>query len=194
MFFEDYDDRDGKKVWLSQREVAQLLDVVDDRERQLGMRLGVRCGLRTDEIIDVAPQHVVDGDERTWLRVFDGKGDKYRQTPVPQDLATTLRTIDDYRDEPSDEPVVPKSTRSLRRWMQDAREQLLEETDEPGWQYLEMHDLRRTWASSLRNEDVDAMVVCDWGGWEDLETFMDHYRGTSTPEAQRREAEKVSWL
>jgi hypothetical protein len=38
------------------------------------------------------------------------------------------------------------------------------------------------------------MVVCDWGGWNDLDTFLDHYRGTNSPEAQRREREKVDWL
>ena len=42
--------------------------------------------------------------------------------------------------------------------------------------------------------DVDAMVVCDWGGWNDLDTFLDHYRGTNSPEAQRRERDKVDWL
>ena len=29
------------------------------------------------------------------------------------------------------------------------------------------------------------MVVCGWGDWNDLDTFLDHYRGTHTPEAQR---------
>jgi integrase len=71
---------------------------------------------------------------------------------------------------------------------------LQEATDDFGWQYLGMHDLRRTWATSLRSADVDAMVVCDWGGWDDLDTFLDHYRGTHTPEAQLREREKVDWL
>lgn len=56
------------------------------------------------------------------------------------------------------------------------------------------HDLRRTWATSLRSADVDAMVVCDWGGWDDLETFLDHYRGVHSPEAQKRERNKVDWL
>jgi integrase len=57
-----------------------------------------------------------------------------------------------------------------------------------------MHDLRRTWATALASEDVDPLLVCDWGGWEDLETFLDHYRGTFSPEAQLRERQKVEWL
>jgi hypothetical protein len=41
---------------------------------------------------------------------------------------------------------------------------------------------------------VDALLVCDWGSWNDLETFLEHYRGTYSPEAQQRERGKVGWL
>lgn len=66
--------------------------------------------------------------------------------------------------------------------MADAIETLREETGEPSGEYVWMHDHRRTWATSLRSADVDAVVVCDWGGWEDLETYLDHYWGTHSPE------------
>jgi hypothetical protein len=36
--------------------------------------------------------------------------------------------------------------------------------------------------------------VCEWGGWNDLETFLEHYKGVMTPEGQLREREKVDWL
>lgn len=57
-----------------------------------------------------------------------------------------------------------------------------------------MHDLRRTWATNLRSADVDPLMACDWDGWNDLETFLDHYQGRFSPEAQKREREKVDWL
>jgi hypothetical protein len=34
----------------------------------------------------------------------------------------------------------------------------------------------------------------DWGGWEDWQTFRDHYLAEFSPEALRRERGKVSWL
>ena len=196
MNLEPYDDQDGMKVWLSTDEVDDLLatDALDPAERQLAASLAVRCGLRSHEVLDVAPKDVVDTDAGSMLRVWHGKGDKYRETPIPDLLAERVRTIAEYRPEPDDAPLVDASTRSLRRWIQHAREELVAETGEEGWQYLGAHDLRRTWATQLRNADCDAMVVCDWGGWEDLETFLDHYRGTATPEAQRRERAKVAWL
>ena len=75
-----------------------------------------------------------------------------------------------------------------------ARRELREATDDDGWSHLAFHDLRRTWATSLASTDVDPMLVLDWGGWDDLGPFLEHYRGTYSPEAQRREREKVAWL
>ncbi len=196
MNLRDHDeDEAGKKVWLSQREVEQLEAVAPDTEHRVAFMLGARCGLRSKESLDVAPQHVAKTEAGAMLRVWEGKGDKYRETPMPRDLATTIETIGDVRDSPADEPVLSiSSTRSLRRWVQDARDELAEKHDDDGWRYLSTHDLRRTWATSLSDAEVDPLLVLDWGGWEDLETFLDHYKGKFSPAAQRRAREKVEWL
>ena len=187
--------REDMKVWLSQGEVEQLLDAAKNTEQRIAFALGARCGLRSHEVLDVTPAHVHDTDAGTMLRVYHGKGDKYRETPVPRDLATTIRTVDDFRDEKSTVPIVSvSSTRSLRRWVERAARACEEESGDDGWSHLGFHDLRRTWATSLASEDVDPLIVCDWGGWNDLETFLEHYRGTYSPEAQLREREKVDWL
>jgi hypothetical protein len=41
------------------------------------------------------------------------------------------------------------------------------------------------------NAEIDPLLVCDRGGWVDLETFLDHYRGTFSSGARRQEREKV---
>lgn len=190
-----HEQTDKMKVWLSESEVVQLLEAAKDTERQIAFALGARCGLRSHEVLQVAPKDVVETDAGTMLRVHHGKGDKYRETPMPDDLSTQIQTIDDVRDEDSSTAIVSvTNTNSLRYWIKCTREQLAEETDDEGWHHLSFHDLRRTWATSLAAKDVDPLVVCDWGGWNDLETFLEHYRGTYSPEAQRREREKVSWL
>ena len=194
MNLEEYDNQDGMKVWLSEDEVQLLLDYYDDTEKHIALALGARCGLRSEETIRVAPSHVADTDAGVMLRVQGAKGGGYRETPIPLGLATRIRTVGDVRDEPVDAPIVDSSKRTIRRWVEKARGALADETGDDYWQYLGYHDLRRTWATQLRSADVDAMVVCDWGGWNDLGTFLDHYRGTHTPEAQRREREKVGWL
>lgn len=201
MFTQDHDGKDGKKVWLGTEEVDQLLTQPENETKRIAYALGVRCGLRSEEITDVRPADIVDSDAGKFLIVRDGKGSKYREAPIPPELANTIRTAAEYRPEDKDEPVVTSqssnsgaTTRTLRRWIEADREALAAETGDERWEYLTMHDLRRTWATQLKGANVDSLLVCDWGGWEDLETFLDHYRGTYAPDVQAREREKVSWL
>ncbi len=189
-----HENHDGMKVWLSEQEVQTLLDVASDTDQYLAFALGVRCGLRSSEILDVAPEHVVETDAGTMLRVWHGKGDEYRETPIPGELAARVSTIDDVREARNDEPLLAVETRTLRNWVSRVGEQLAAETEDEGWAYLSMHDLRRTWATNLGAQEVDPLIVLDWGGWNDLETFLDHYRGVYSPEAQQREREKIDWL
>jgi len=192
MNLREHDERSDMKVWLSEDEADRYLAAAEDTQRRIAFGLGLRCGLRSGEWLDVTPRDVVDTDAGTMLRVWEGKGDKFRETPIPDVLATRIRVAGE--DAP-DEPVLSVSTtRTLRRWVTRAGEQLAEETGEPGWRELSTHDLRRTWATALADAEVDPLLALDWGGWEDLETFLDHYKGAYSPAAQRRARERVEWL
>lgn len=126
-------------------EGEQLLNAADGTQQRIAFVLGARCGLRSHEILDVAPEDIVDTDAGTMLRVWHGKGDKFRETPVPRDLATTIRTVDDVRDAPASSSLVEiTSTRSLRRWVRPAADRLYDEAGDAGWNHLRFHDLRRT--------------------------------------------------
>jgi integrase len=193
MLLREHDKRDDMKVWLSQDEVDQLLRSAEGTQRELGIALGARCGLRSHEALQVTPADVVETQAGRMLRVREGKGDKYRETPVPNELGTRIETVADVRDAPPDAPLLePTSTRTLRRWIDDAADAV--DDAEPGWGHLTYHDLRRTWATALGSADVDPLIVCDWGGWNDLDTFLEHYRGTYSPEAQRRARDGVEWI
>ena len=195
MNLREHESSDGMKVWLSESDTETLLDAAGNTEQRIAFALGARCGLRSHEILEVAPDNVVQSDAGRMLIVEHGKGDKYRETPIPSDLVRQIEAVDDMRDESSDTPVISvTTTQSLRNWIQSTRERLAEQTDDDRWNRLSLHDLRRTWATSLASKDVDPLIVCDWGGWNDLETFLEHYKGVYSPEAQRRERDKVSWL
>ena len=195
MNLKEHAKRDDMKVWLSEPKVERLLAKPTKTQRRIGSALAASCGLRSLEILQVAPEDVVDTDAWTMLRIWEGKGDQFRETPMPTDLAASIGAIDDYRDAPLSTSLVEiSSTRSLRRWIDDATAQLARETGDDGWRYLSMHDLRRTWATSLSDANVDPLLALEWGGWNDLETFLDHYKGPFSPEAQAREREKVDWL
>jgi len=196
MFTKEHEKRDDDKVWLSAEETDTLIEAADSTEREIALALGARCGLRSAEVLDVTPADISETDViGSMLKVVDGKGGKTRQTPIPTKLKAQIETVDEYRDEPSNEPVVSVSTtQSLRNWIQDTAETVAEETGNDEWLQLSFHDLRRTWATHLVSQDVDPLVVCDWGGWQDLETFLDHYKGQYSPDAQKREREKVDFL
>ncbi len=195
MMTEEYEDQDGRRVWLSRDEVDALLEVVDDPLRKVAFRLAAECGLRTHEIVAVTPDHVVDGGQAGQMLVVpEGKGEKYREAPIPDSLADLVDAAASFGGVDAGEVLVDRSTRALRNWIEATRKELIDRTGEDRWRYLTFHDLRRTWAGQLANADVDETVALRWGGWNDLDTFLDHYRGEATEKAQAREREKVEWL
>lgn len=192
MRLKDFPEKDGKRVWLSEREIQQFIDQAEDSRQRAAFLLGARHGLRRKEILDVAPVHIRETDVGTILRIWEGKGDQYREVPVAPKLATIVETLAD-RVEP-DESVVGCSGTTLYRWTKRAGERLYAETGDKGWSFLDVHDLRRTWGVRLLEDGVLPSVVFEWGGWEDWLTFRDHYLAEFSPEALRRERSKVGYL
>lgn len=192
MRLKDYDQRDGKRVWLSERELQLLLDNVDagHPEAEAALLLAGRAGLRRTEIVDVTPADIVRTDHGQVIRVWDGKGDKYRETPAPGRLTDILLGM---AKEP-DESIVDCDPSTIYDFVKRARGRCWDETRDQGWQYVGPHDLRRSWGVRLLEAGVLPSVVMDWGGWEDWQTFRDHYLAEFSPEALRRERGKVSWL
>ncbi|MDB2293714.1 site-specific integrase [Halorubrum ezzemoulense] len=191
MNLEPFDEEDGYRVWLDQGEVANLLSRCEGQKEELAITLGVRSGLRASEIVAVEAQHVVETSAGPRVRVFDSKGKQYRETPTTESVRSTANTYAELQGD--DARLVPHSKRWVQRHVDRITDELAAADDEM-WAHVTPHDLRRTWATSLAGSEVDPLLVCDWGGWSDLETFLEHYRGTYSPEVQRRELEKVGWL
>jgi len=157
MMTEEYDDQEGRRVWLSRDEVDSLLEVVDEPLRKVAFRLAAECGLRTHEIVEVTPNHVVDGGEAGQMLVVpEGKGEKYREAPIPESLADLVDAAASFGGVDGNDVLVERSTRALRNWVEAARDELVRETDEKRWEYLTFHDLRRTWASGYNLAKVRA--------------------------------------
>ena len=191
MRLKDYDEREGKRVWLSEQEIGLLLDHLDDdREQRAAGLLLARCGLRRREVVDITPADLVSTDHGQVVRVWHGKGDKYREVPAPDELVTLALGMGR---EP-DTPLVSVADSTLYDWVQRARERAHAETGDDGWLFVGPHDLRRSWGVRLLEAGVLPSVVMEWGGWEDWQTFRDHYLAEFSPEALRRERGKVGWL
>ena len=192
MQLENYDDGDGRRVRLTADERDALLaEYDDDPDRQIALELMARCGCRSQEAVDARRRDVVRGDSGRWfLRIPEGKGEKERMTPMPTDLAGMIRG----RGLDEEEAIVVVSTRTLRRWVRAAADRCAEAEDDGRWQYVTPHDLRRTWGHLALEAEVMPSVVMQWGGWEDYETFQEHYLGKHSETVMDREAGKIGWL
>jgi len=93
-----------------------------------------------------------------------------------------------------DASLVDVDPSTIYSWVARARERCYAETGEDGWEFVGPHDLRRSWGVRLLEAGVLPSVVMEWGGWEDWQTFRDHYLAEFSPEALRRERGKVGWL
>jgi len=191
MFAEPFEDEDGYRIWLDQSEVTQLLAAADGQAEEMAFTLGVRSGLRAQEIVNVEAKDIVDTSAGPRVRVWNSKGKEYRESPTTEGVRSTAKTYAEIRGE--DANLVDYSKRWVQRHLNQRTIQLAVDGDDM-WQFVTPHDLRRTWATALAAAEVDPLLVCDWGGWSDLETFLEHYRGTYSPDAQRRELGKVGWL
>jgi len=195
MRLSDYHERDGKQVWLTQREIERLIDEAESGEQRRAFQLGARAGLRRAEIVSVTVGdflHGPDGFVRVWEDY--AKGDKFREAPIPDGLEQVVNQSLQYEREP-DAPLVAKSGDTVLRWVQRAAERRYGETGDEGWTFLDVHDLRRTWGAHLLwNYGVLPSVVLSYGGWSDWDTFRNHYLGGMSPRARDRERSKVAFL
>jgi len=191
MFAEPFDDSDGFRIWLDLEETDDLLSKARDREERLAFTLGVRSGLRVAEIVDVQAKDVVSTSAGPRVRVWDSKGKQYRETPTTEKLLADAEAVADLQGE--DTKLVDRSSRWVQRHLEDVVDDLAEEDDEM-WRHVTPHDLRRSWATLLSADVDDPLLIMDWGGWEDMDTFLEHYRGSYSPAVQRRELSKVGWL
>lgn len=183
----------GKRVWLSDKDRNDLMGELDSTEKRIAMRLMLDSGLRTKEVLrarltDIRPMDDSDGHK---LRVWEGKGDQYRETWIPADLVSTIRTYVDMSGLAEDDLLVDVTRQSLQRWIRNARGALEERTDDEGWQYVTAHDLRRTWGTNAIEANMAPTVVMQCGGWQDFETFQEHYMGQHGDQVIAKEAGKV---
>lgn len=194
MRLKDYDTRDGKRVWLGESELSALIAEYQTPIQRVAFLLGGRCGLRRSEIVKVRPNDFVSTPTGPVVRIWEdyAKRDKYREPPVPDDLKSIVETIGHTIDE--DAPVVDVDPSTVWRWVRGAAERLEDDTEDEGWQFVDVHDLRRTWGTRLLELGVLPSVVMEWGGWDDWDTFREHYLGEFSPEAIKRERSKVDYL
>lgn len=195
-----FSEKDGYRVWLNDEEVDRLIEAMSNHggtQHSIAGRLGAHCGLRRDEAAQTRPVDVAEDLGNKNLRVWEdfAKRDKYRETPIPRDLADKIEMLPELDEERMiNDPVLDVTGKTLNRWVKRAGEYLAADTEDQGWMEVSYHDLRRTWGTRLLEQGMLPSVVMYHGGWDDWETFREHYLGEFSPHALRRERSKIDWL
>jgi integrase len=192
MRLKDYEERDGKRVWLSRDELQILIDNTNDNhpEMDAAFLLAGRCGLRRSELVNVTPRDLVATETGQAVRVGGDDDDEARHVPAPPQLTQLALGMA----KGPEEPLVTVDPSTIYDWVSRARNRCRAQTGDEGWQYVGPHDMRRSWGVILLQSGVLPSVVMEWGGWEDWKTFRDHYLAEFTTDAIRRERSKVEWL
>ena len=182
-----YPEKTALRLGRPQSEQRELLEAVDDEpRRRIALQLGLH-GLRTDEVLQVEPRHfreLSNGADGHVLIIPSGKTGK-REPPVSEDLVERVTYLKQAARINQDEEIVDVSKRTVRNWIGDAREVLVD-VDERA-EALGMHDLRRTWATdsyyslALAGVPIAEQLTMSWGGWKQTstgrETFRENYLG-----------------
>ncbi len=207
-----YPTKDGRRVWLSRDDQHQLLNVYRDERprRHLALQLGLH-GLRSDEVRTVAREHFrsLEGEDADqWkLIIPDGKTGM-RECPVSVDVRRTATLLSNAAGLRKDEPLLGVTTKTLRNWIQEARESVAEQTTNPReqglWHDVGMHDLRRTWATdtyyslAFSGVPIAEQLTMGWGGWamtaSGRETFRENYLGPEPDHIARDAMTYLSYL
>jgi integrase len=120
----------------------------------------------------------MDVEEEAYvLRVREGKTG-YREVPVDAELYSLAKTIKNLKGLRKDEPIVDVTKETVRNWVKWAGEDLADGTQY--WEHVRTHDCRRTWATHTYwrlSGDRAREVVMEWGGWTDVQTFIQNYLG-----------------
>lgn len=181
------DSGDTTKCWLSfPNEKDELISVARsmDWERAIAMRLLVEVGCRASGVLTAHPEGVqYNSDGDYWEIEIQGKNTKggektTRDAYLPDDVKQTLDIYQDERGIKDDEPYVDKSESTVRRWVDEAVDQLAEENER--WSYVSSQDLRRSWASHyLVDQQVAVRVMMEIGGWSSYEAIEPYLRKPS---------------
>lgn len=186
MQIEPYENEDGYRVWLSEREQQMFIGEFSEEPRKQVAVRAMLHGLRSDELQHLKVSNIRDldaDDEGYKLRVRDGKTG-WREAPISRKLKEQMVMLKNAQGKRKTDPLVDVTKKTIQRWVSNKGEEIAERDGEDDeWRYLTPHDLRRSWATHTYYS-IDAPyaleVVMRWGGWNDADTFRQNYLGRET--------------
>ena len=184
-------EQDAYKVWMTEKEAAELLDYAENRgwKHHVVALLGLRCGLRATEIAGVTPNDIVEDDNGYWLHIRGkdttgehGDNGKQRRVPLPTSVATTLYQYIGAEGVNDDSSIVGVVTDRVRQIVKELGVYATQKSGNEDWEKISSHDLRRYYAQDLLvRKGADVRAVMAAGGWDSYDAIEPYLR-EPTPE------------
>ena len=174
--------KDGSwNVWMSREEYRALPRAAESFDREVAIRLMGDCGLRVAEVLDVEPRHIsrMSDGRHYGLEVVGGKDTtgeydhgKHREMWLPIEVESLINRYIQSEGIDRDEQLVDVSKRTVQNWVEWSAEGAAEEMDDPDFERVSSHDLRRAWANHLLvEENVSPRIVMALGGWSSYDAI-----------------------
>jgi len=162
-------------IVLSRKEIAKLLEKIENKKHRLMIGISYGAGLRVSEVINLKINYL-DLEELT-IHVKQGKGNKDRITIVPDKLKTNLLHLISNR-KPSD--FVFESVRSGRLSARTAQKVFSNALKKAGIKKpATFHSLRHSFATHLLENGVDVRYVQELLGHKSIQTTQVYTKVTN---------------
>lgn len=162
-------------VVLSRAEIIQLLDGIKNKKHKLLLALAYGAGLRVSEVVSLK---VRDLDfERSVITVRQAKGNKDRQTLLPEKLRLELPAFSQSRPATDYLFASERGGKLTTRSAQKIFEQALARTNLN--QLATFHSLRHSFATHLLESGTDVRYVQELLGHHDIRTTQRYTHVTS---------------
>lgn len=94
------------------------------------------------------------------------------ETWLPVDVEATINRYVQSEEIARDEPLVDVTKRTVQNWVANGAERAGRETEDPDYERVSTHDLRRCWANHLLVEEhVSPRIVMALGGWSSYDAI-----------------------
>ncbi|MGQ7830916.1 tyrosine-type recombinase/integrase [Altererythrobacter sp. Z27] len=135
---------------------------------KLFVKWAYESGMRRAEILDLTWHNIRKVDELTVVEVVNTKTDKPRYVTCTEEMEAILKRLKELERDDGDERLFPVSMTTLKRSLA----QLWKET---GLKDVRLHDLRRTHATILIQNNIDPRTVAGRLGHSGTSMLARHY-------------------
>ncbi|GER94848.1 recombinase [hot springs metagenome] len=153
--------------YLEEWEITAMLDVCEDIEEEIIIKLLFYTGLRAKEMLSLAHENFrEDLNGLMWLKVIKGKGNKERVIPLNDDMKTVIKRYMEFLKFKN-----PKASK-LFNYSYSTLWYRLNKIAKRANVTVHPHLMRHTFATTLLSKGVDIRVIADIMGHANVSSTM----------------------